>query len=77
MVSKKVMNEKTRAFLGRRVRALRVERGLSQSTLAAQIGTPQPKLSRIELGKTDVQLSTIKKLADALGVPLKDLLPDC
>lgn len=49
------------------LRALRLAKGLSQRELADKIGTKQPHIARIESGQ-DVQISTVVKLADALGV---------
>ncbi len=50
--------------------AIRLEKGFSQKQLAEAIGTKQPQVSRIEAGHCDPQLSTLKKIADALNVSL-------
>lgn len=48
--------------------ALRLEKGLKQSELAARVGILQPQMSRLEAGtQDDVKLSTVERLADALG----------
>ena len=41
--------------------------GLTQEQLAAKIGTKKSYISRIENGKTDVQLSTLFKIFQGLG----------
>lgn len=47
---------------------LRLQAGLSQSMLATLLRTQQPAIARLEKGETDPTLSTINKLAHALGV---------
>lgn len=48
---------------------LRLEKGLSQTKLGELMGgVAQPQVARIERGD-DVKMSTIEKLAGALGVP--------
>lgn len=54
--------------------ALRMKAGLSQNTLAQRMGTQQSNVSRWEKEPGDMQFSTIKNLAQALGVPLNDVL---
>lgn len=58
---------------GKSLRALRLERGLSQKELAAMLNTQQPYIARIEAGKTSPQIDTVKRLADALEVDYGDL----
>lgn len=48
--------------------AIRLSKGLSQTAVANKIGTSQSRLSRIESGRDDPQLSTVAKIAEALGV---------
>ena len=50
------------------VRALRLRKGLSQTALAKLIGSSQPHIARIERGTEDIQTSTFRKLASALGI---------
>lgn len=52
------------------VRALtdaRVEQGLSQTVVAARMGTSQSVVARIEQGDRDVRLSTLARYAAAVG----------
>lgn len=51
--------------------ALRMSKGLSQSALAANMGTSQSKVSRIETGLDDPLHSTLLKLCAALDEPLE------
>jgi transcriptional regulator with XRE-family HTH domain len=53
---------------GENVLLWRLYRSLSQERLAGLSNIPRPNLSDIEKGKRDVTLSTIRSLADALGV---------
>lgn len=48
---------------------LRLQAGLSQAKLASMIGSQQPAIARLEKGEIDPGVSTITKLASALGVP--------
>lgn len=54
--------------------ALRVMAGLSQSELARRSGVSQGHISDIEGGSKKASPATIKKLADALSVPMPALL---
>jgi ribosome-binding protein aMBF1 (putative translation factor) len=56
--------------LGRRVRELRVQRGLSQTELARRAGMTQPAVARFEAGGTVPTLPVLERLARALGVEL-------
>lgn len=49
----------------------REEAGLSQSELAHKIGTQKTSISRIENHAEDIKLSTLEKVALALGRQLK------
>lgn len=50
------------------VAKLRLNAGLSQAVLAKLMGTQQPAIARLEKGETEPNLSTMLKLAEALGV---------
>jgi len=52
------------------LKALRQTGGDSQKSLAARAGISEYALNLIELGKSRPRDSTIKKLADALSVPV-------
>jgi len=54
--------------------ALRLQRGWSQAELARQVGTSQSYIGRLETGGIDPQLSTVRKIALALGVPVANLV---
>ncbi len=47
--------------------ATRRERGLSQTEIAARMGTSQSAVARLERGGLDARLSTLERYAAALG----------
>lgn len=49
---------------------IRLQKGWSQAELARRADTSQSYIARLELGKVDPQVSTAKKLAKALDVPV-------
>jgi predicted transcriptional regulator len=53
-----------------RLKARRRELGRSQRKVAAAIGVGHGHLSQIETGAVDPKLSTVRRLAEHLGVPL-------
>ena len=58
--------KKRRARL-RDLAALRADQGLSQTQVAARMGTSQAVVARIESGAVDTKLSTLERYAAALG----------
>ena len=60
--------------VGKRVRNLRTDRGWSQEELADRSGVNRSYMSRVELGKSDVSLSVLHKIARTLGISLAELL---
>jgi len=56
--------------VGSRLRSLREERKISIRGLARKSGLSANALSMIERGKTSPSVSTLYKLADALGIPI-------
>ena len=56
------------------LRRIRTMRGMNQVDLAEASGVAQNTISEIELGKREARPGTLKKLAEALGVEIVDLL---
>jgi transcriptional regulator with XRE-family HTH domain len=56
--------------VGTRLRQLREERNMSMRSLATASSLSANALSMIERGKTSPSVSTLYKLADAMGVPI-------
>lgn len=44
--------------------------GLSQTEVAARMGTSQSAVARLEAGSADVRLSTLERYASAVGIDL-------
>jgi len=60
--------------LGEIIFTLRHNLKLSQSALAAQCGVTQQFIQRIEKGHVNPSLRTVRKIADALGVTVDELI---
>ena len=60
--------------LGRRVKALREKRKLSQVALAKRAGVSRGYLARLEIGYHDPTVTMLVKLAKALRVKVTQLL---
>lgn len=58
---------------GQRIKDLRNKRGISQEKLAEFSELHRTYISSIELGKRNVALENIEKLAKALGCTIEDL----
>jgi transcriptional regulator with XRE-family HTH domain len=71
----KDMAERRRA-LSAALTARRVDLGLSQTEVAARMGTSQSAVARLESGLSDVRLSTLERYAAALGLQLDWQLED-
>lgn len=56
------------------VRVFRDWRGLTQSALAKASGVNRVQITNIESGLKTGSVATLRKLADALGAPLDDLV---
>jgi transcriptional regulator with XRE-family HTH domain len=62
--------------LADRVKALRAERGWSQTDLAARIAAAPAQVSRYESGRTAPSADTVTRLAETFGVSTDYLLID-
>lgn len=58
---------------GNRIRELRNKTGLSQEKFALKIGMDRTYFASVELGKRNIALKNIKKIANGLGVTLSEL----
>jgi transcriptional regulator with XRE-family HTH domain len=63
-----------RAILGRNVRRLRQQKGLTQEKLAFEAEIDLTYVGGIERGKRNPSLLVMARIADALSVPLVRLL---
>jgi transcriptional regulator with XRE-family HTH domain len=62
--------------IGKSVRRLRIERFMSQAELSQVAGVSPAHLGRIERNEHDPHLSTIRKIAEALGVDPSELVDE-
>lgn len=60
--------------IGRRLRVVRIEKGMSQGDIEKRTGLLRSYLSRVENGHTIPSVGTLRKISAALGVPLTELL---
>ena len=63
-----------RAAFGRRVRELRVEKGLSQEELAHRADLDRSYVGQVERGERNISLDNIHRLAEAMNVQAAALL---
>lgn len=62
------------AKLGKNLKRIRTEKGITQGDIVRNLGVSRSFISNIENGKTNPTLSTLSKLAKALGVSSNELL---
>lgn len=67
------MQEKIRVAYGKAVRAIRQDKKISQEELGDLCGLHRTYISDIELGKRNVSLENIDKIAHALQVKKSEL----
>jgi len=58
-----------------RLREIREQAGLSMQALATLVGTTAPQINKLEKGERRLTLDWMTRLATALGIEPKDLLP--
>jgi transcriptional regulator with XRE-family HTH domain len=63
-----------RAQLGKRIRDLRRKRGWRQIDLAVHAELSKTHICEIEVGKREIGLEALKRIADALEKSLSELL---
>jgi XRE family aerobic/anaerobic benzoate catabolism transcriptional regulator len=61
--------------LGQRVRTMRSLRGMSRKVLAKVSGISERYIAQLEGGKGNVSIVLLRRVANAMGAPLEDLLP--
>lgn len=61
---------------GRRMRAARVERGLTLDDVGRRVGLSWQQIQKYEVGMSDISLPRLYQIAAALGCSIGSLLPD-
>lgn len=56
--------------LGEKLRAARTNSGVAMSVLADKVGVSKSMISQIEKGRTQPSITTLRRVAKALGVPI-------
>jgi transcriptional regulator with XRE-family HTH domain len=62
--------------VGLRIKEARVQQQLSQRDLAVKAGVQQSAIYEIETGRPNITLRTLAKMADVLGMNMRDFLPE-
>ncbi|MFI9621515.1 helix-turn-helix domain-containing protein [[Kitasatospora] papulosa] len=63
-----------RRAIGDHIRTARLAAGLTQEQVALRIGMDRATYNRIEQGHSAALLDSLIRIADAIGVPLSDLV---
>ena len=58
----------------KRIKELRVAKGISQQELAAEIEYEKSNMSRLESGRVNPKIATLYKVAKALGISVSDIV---
>lgn len=57
-----------------KLKSVRVLKGIKQKDMAVKLGVSPQYLSRLESGRIDLKLSTLKQIAEILEVSIGDLI---
>ena len=63
-------------ILGKRVKFLRMERGISQTHMAGMLGLSQTNLSNMESGRTAITTQNLFKMREVLKCKMSDFFVD-
>lgn len=63
-------------FIGKKIKQLRKEKGLTAADLGKYIGVSQQQVSRYELGVNHVHIDLLASLSDLFQVPIKIFIPN-
>jgi transcriptional regulator with XRE-family HTH domain len=69
-----VPKDKLLEDIGTKIKKIRHEKGISQQELAAICNFEKSNMSRIESGRTNATILTLRKIAHALDIELHELL---
>ena len=61
--------------LGQRVRTMRGLRGMSRKVLAKVSGISERYIAQLESGKGNVSIVLLRRVSDAMGAHIEDLIP--
>ena len=63
-------------ILGRRVKYMRMDRGISQTSMAEMLGLSQTNLSNMEGGRTAITTQNLFKMREIMGCRMADFFVD-
>ena len=70
------MSDDLKRRVGRRLRALRVRRGLTQEQLAEAMDCSVDTVGNVERGRTMAALETLDRLSRSLAIPMSEFFDD-
>ena len=59
--------------VGRKICEIRTERKVSQEEIATELGISRQRFSRIENGQSEISYAMLRKAAEYLAVPVKEI----
>lgn len=62
--------------IGENIKKVRTSKDLTQKELGKKLGITAAAISALEKDKTNIKLSTVRKIAEALGVTMSDIVDD-
>lgn len=68
-----VKDSKYLKALGQHIRIIRKQMNMTQLDLACKMDNFSEQIGRIERGEQNVTVCTLKKIADALSIPMREL----
>ena len=69
------MNEEFKK-IGKRIKIIRIERGVTQTALAKELGISQTNMSNIECGRVSVTVQNLLKLRELLHCTMAEFFKD-
>jgi len=68
------MSQSTAKRFGNNMKKIRLEKGMSQGDICRALNLDRAYISNVENGKQNLTISTMEKIAKALGVKIDQLL---
>ena len=59
--------------IGKKIKELRIERGMNQEDIASILNTTRQRYARMESGQADISYASIQKIAASFSVPVSDI----
>lgn len=70
----KIRDEKYLKSVGKRIKEIRKEKGISTHDLSYESNISRSQINSIEKGDINTSICTLKAIADAMGLKVKDLI---